>query len=140
MAGKKMRSRKNNSHNLGYARYKSLDRRGENRFKRTARHVKKVAKQAELSEQKNTIVNELITECNNNFKLGTGESRAKYILKRILGTLTPNKLNCLLSREIAEEEWFQERPATPELKKILSSTRIPSDIVDAMRDVPSYKK
>jgi len=134
MAGRKMRSRKNNSHNTLRERYKSHDTLGKNKILKAQRHEKKVVEIIEYSRKRKHALKGLIEQCDVKFKLG---SRAEYILKRVVGTLSITKLKCLLE-DIETPTWLQKRPLTPNLKKLLGTTGIPVAMVETMREVPQY--
>lgn len=129
-------NRKTNSHNQGYLRYAAEGRRLKNKERKMAAHKKRMDKLVEYSNKRKEALATLIDECNAKFKLGDKASRATYILKRVVGTLSINKLKGLLERNVAGESWFQSRPLTPNLKLILANTGFPKELSEAMWERP----
>lgn len=134
MAGRKRRSRP--GYKARYERYKNQLRYNKNKRLKTERHERKIEKEKVLYSKKNEIVSSLVEECHKRFKLGQTVAKAKYLLKRIVGTLSEKKLRALLdSDNLSGAEWFRDRRLTPALKDMLRPTKFPHALYELMSEV-----
>ena len=107
-------------------RYKSEGHLRINKEKKQSRYrhsMRIIAERAETLE-------ELVNKCQTKFSLTP--KKAKYILKRVLGSLRSSKLEVLLSGDIAKKKWFCNRQRSYTIIKIVKSTGIPSEYLEAM--------
>lgn len=134
MAGRKMRSRKDNSHN----RHQSDTVRGpalrKNKERKALYHAKKLDTQSEHSEARKCILEECMKKYN----------ATSYLVKRLIGTPNARRLSALLNGTFITETWFKERTVHPRLKEKASGTGITADILNVMsipvEENDSYKK
>lgn len=99
MAGKKMRSRTNNSHNQGNARYKSEGRREKNKELRKIRSEKLIVKQGIKSEKRKELMAQAMTK----LKLNS------YRLKRLIGTPNIKRLTDVIEDRYLDAQWYLDR-------------------------------
>jgi hypothetical protein len=125
MAGKIRRS--NKTRKAGFAA--SEARRPANKKRKQQTHVNMIAAQ----QIKTAETKELFTKVCEKYEL---DSKGKYALKRLIGTINNSRLTSLLNKTIEKERWFIERVAsiTPEDKpmtnaaKLINSTKLASFI------------
>ncbi len=114
MAGKKMRSRKSNSHNVGYTRYVSEGRQRKNKDLKQRRHGRLLGKQ----EAGKTARLELLSKVKEELGL------TSYLINRLLGTSNTSRLQQLLDDTIFKAEWFLNKLPTKGLKKLVKGTKL----------------
>ena len=125
MAGKKRRS--NKVRLAGFAA--SEARRPANKKRKQQTHVNHVEAQKLKTAETTKTFNEVCEK----YQL---DSKGKYALKRLIGTINNSRLTSLLNKTITTESWFIKRVSsiTPEDKpmtnaaKLINSTKLASFI------------
>ena len=115
MAGKKMRANKNRI--AGFAA--SAARRPANKKRQQQTHVNHVAAQRIKTAETKELFNQVCEK----YQL---DSKGKYALKRLIGTVNSSRLTALLNKTIEKERWFIERVAsiTPEDQPITNAAKL----------------
>ena len=107
-------------------RYKSEGHLRINKEKKQSRHLDRM----KVIKERRETLKELVNECQTKFSLTP--KKARYILKRVFGSLRPSKLEALLSGDVAKKKWFCSRQRSDTIIKIVKSTGIPSEYLEAM--------
>ena len=114
MAGKKMRSRKANSHNQGYARYVSEGRQRKNKDLKARKHAILLRKQKARNNERISLLE----------KVKEGLGLNSYLINRILGTSNISRLQQLLDETIFKAEWFLTKLPTKKFRKLAKGTKL----------------
>jgi hypothetical protein len=115
MAGKKRRA--NKTRTAGFAA--SAARRPANKKRQQQTHVNHVAEQ----RIKTAATKELFNQVCDKYEL---DSKGKYALKRLIGTINASRLTMLLNKTIKTEHWFIKRVAsiTSEDKPVTNAAKL----------------
>jgi len=115
MAGKKRRSRP--GYKAARLKYVTEGRQRKNKDARTLRHELYIEATKERVAEKNKLFEKVCSK----YSL---DSKGKYALKRLIGTINISRLSAVLDYSYKMENWFLERKLSDNALKLINNTKL----------------